>query len=138
MKFSLLAGSVFGLLAVILGALASHKWQATLSDSLYSALQTAVAYQFYHALALIGVGALQLHFSAQPSRVQQPLVQKWLQRSAFALVVGVVLFCGSLYALALTGLGGFGPVTPLGGMSLILGWLCLGIAVYRLQVGVSE
>jgi len=138
MKASLMCGSVFGLTAVILGALASHKWQGVLDASAYSALQTAVAYQFYHALVLVLVGMLQLQVNMSGAAGAQSVAQPWLRASAICFMLGVVLFSGSLYALALTDVRGFGPVTPVGGVSLIAGWLCLAMAAYRLQIGVPK
>ncbi|MCQ4276399.1 MULTISPECIES: DUF423 domain-containing protein [Pseudomonadaceae] len=111
----------FGLTGVALGAFAAHGLKASLSAEYLAIFQTAVLYQLIHALALFGVALLSLH---APGR---------LLRAAGALfAIGVVLFSGSLYLLTLTGIGKLGIVTPLGGTAFLAGWLCLGLAGWRL------
>jgi uncharacterized membrane protein YgdD (TMEM256/DUF423 family) len=83
--------------------------------------QTAVQYHFWHALGLLGIGAL---LGQRPDNGA-------LGVAAWLLVAGMVLFSGSLYALALTGVRGFGAVTPVGGVALLAGWACLGWAAWR-------
>lgn len=106
-----------GLTAVVLGAAASHALRAKLSEPLFNALQTGIQYQFYHTLALLMVALLMFHM---PGR--------WLLISGWLFVAGMILFSGSLYLLALTGQPFFGPITPLGGLCLMAGWLSLAIA----------
>ena len=82
---------------------------------------TAVQYHFWHALGVLAVGlALQLSPEAG-----------WLRTAGWLLTGGIVLFCGSLYLLALTGSKWLGAVTPLGGVAFILGWLALVVAALR-------
>lgn len=120
MNWILTAGAFLAMTGVMLGAFAAHGLKGRLDDSLMSAFQTGVQYQLWHSLALILLVLLYRH---QP----QPMLQ-W---SAISILVGVVLFSGSLYMLALTGMRFFGPVTPLGGLVMIFGWLLLVIASIR-------
>lgn len=122
----LVSGSVYGLLAVMLGAFGAHALRAKLSANLMSSYETAVQYQLVHALALLLVGALAYQMPASRS----------LQVGGWFFIAGVALFSGSLYLLSLTGLrqlGNFniGLVTPMGGICLIIGWLLLCLAFLR-------
>ncbi len=111
-----------GLLAVALGAFGAHALKAKLTAAMLGVWQTAVQYQFYHLLALLLV-ALLLH---------QGWRSVWLVASGWAFVAGLVLFCGSLYLLALGGPRWLGPITPLGGLTFMIGWLCLLVAALKL------
>lgn len=113
--------AVAGMLGVMLGAFGAHALRSRLSADHYTVYQTAVQYHFWHALALLGVGLLM-------SQWPQAAMLRW---SAFAMTLGLVLFCGSLYALALTGIRTFGMVTPLGGATWIVAWALLAWAVLR-------
>lgn len=117
----LIAAAFLGATGVILGAFAAHGLKSRLSENLLSAFETGVTYQFYHTLALLAL-ALWLKQSSST----------WLVVSGYLWLVGVVLFCGSLYALALTGNKWFGPVTPLGGLFFIAGWISLLIGAIKL------
>lgn len=119
----LLFAALSGFCAVGLGAFAAHGLKAKLEPALLSAFQTGVHYQMYHALALIGIGAL-LHMQRNP----------WLIRGAALFVVGTFLFSGSLYLLALGGPRWLGPITPLGGLSFLCGWLCLVAAAWQVKL----
>ena len=110
-------GGLFGATAVVAGAFGAHALRARLDPRLLEAFQTAARYQMYHALALFAVAwAIGCH-------------RKWGTAAGSLLAGGTVLFSGSLYALALTGHRWLGAVTPFGGLALILGWLCLTLAV---------
>jgi len=111
----------FGLAGVALGAFAAHGLKASLSAEYLAIFQTAVQYQLIHALALFGVALLSQH---APGRL--------LQAAGVLFGIGIVLFSGSLYLLTLTGIGKLGIVTPLGGTAFLAGWLCLGLAGWRL------
>jgi len=113
--------SLNGLLAVALGAFGAHGLKGKLSAELFSAFQTAVQYHFYHTLALLVVGLLLLRFPAE----------RWLVGSGACFTLGLLLFCGSLYALALGGPRWLGPVTPLGGLCFMLGWGALFVSLMR-------
>ncbi|NHW02825.1 DUF423 domain-containing protein [Stutzerimonas degradans] len=112
----------FGLTGVALGAFAAHGLRASLSAEYLAIFQTAVLYQLIHALALFGVALLSLQ---APGRL--------LQAAGALFAIGILLFSGSLYLLTLTGIGKLGMVTPLGGTAFLAGWLCLGLAGWRLQ-----
>jgi uncharacterized membrane protein YgdD (TMEM256/DUF423 family) len=119
--------AIFGLLAVSLGAFGAHGLEKITSDPvILHGFQTGVQYQFYHAFALMGVGILFTNFAG-----------RWLNAAAVCFIIGTILFCGSLYALIFLKIQGsaiirfVGPVTPLGGLFFIAGWLCLLIAVMR-------
>ncbi len=107
--------------AVGFGAFGAHALKAVLSDAKLATYQTAVAYHFYHSLALLGLGVARLALGPNP----------WLSASALCFVLGLLCFCGSLYALALGGPRWLGPITPLGGLLFILGWLALAVAATK-------
>jgi len=119
-RWPLLAGAFFALTAVMAGAFGAHALRATLAPRSLEVFQTASTYQMYHALALVMIAGL----SASGLRLNR----KWLTSSAVFITLGVVLFCGSLYGLTLTQLAWLGPVTPLGGLCFMLGWLSLLVA----------
>lgn len=120
-KLFVVIAAAFGALAVALGAFGAHGLKHTLSEAQLGVWQTAVQYQFYHALALLLVAVL-LSFGL-------PLA--WLKVSGWLLVTGVVLFSGSLYVLALGGPKFLGPVTPLGGIAFIIAWVTLFVAAAK-------
>jgi uncharacterized membrane protein YgdD (TMEM256/DUF423 family) len=82
--------------------------------------QTAVQFHFWHALGLLAVGLALPHFD-----------NAWMRTAGWLLAAGIVLFSGSLYALALGAPRALGPVTPLGGLAWILAWLAFAVAVLR-------
>jgi uncharacterized membrane protein YgdD (TMEM256/DUF423 family) len=110
-------GALSGLLAVACGAFGAHALKERLAPDALQVWETAARYQMYHALALIGI-ALLLGRGGNP----------WAVRAGWGFVVGTLLFSGSLYALAWTGIRGLGAVTPLGGVAFIAGWLMLALA----------
>ncbi|WP_339900346.1 DUF423 domain-containing protein [uncultured Gilvimarinus sp.] len=123
-KFIFSVAAAYGFIAVALGAFAAHGLKGKLPPELLGAFQTGVQYQMYHALALLLVGLWSLQ--------QLPTgALAWLTRASGLFIAGTLLFSGSLYALTLTGIGLFGPVTPLGGVCLLLGWLSLFIAALK-------
>lgn len=113
--------AIAGALAVVIGAFAAHGLKGRLDPTVLATLRTAVDYQFYHALALMGVALLMLHWPAN-----NPLVL-----AGVLLVLGIFLFCGSLYGLALLQWQWLGPVTPFGGLCLIAAWASIAVAVIR-------
>lgn len=127
-KIFLCFASVYGALAVILGAFGAHALKVRLEPDALSAWHTAVQYHFYHALALFAVGLL-----------ANTVASRALTISGIAMIMGTALFSGSLYLLATRSLLPFGsmrflgPVTPLGGLTLIIGWVSLACAVFRLK-----
>ncbi len=121
-RFTLVAASLFGASAVMLGAFGAHALRNVLDERALAVWHTAVDYQFWHALTLIAVSLLA---RASGSRA--------LSVAATAFVVGVALFCGSLYALALGAARALGVVTPFGGVAFIVGWLALALHAWRDQ-----
>lgn len=113
-------GALSGGIAVALGAFAAHALKGRLDAQLLVTFETGARYQMYHALALLAAGLLAERF---PSRL--------VAASGVFFLAGTVLFSGSLYALALTGMRGLGAVTPFGGVAFLAGWLCLGLAAGR-------
>ena len=117
---SVVAGAGFALLAVAIGAFAAHGLKSMLSPYALGLVETAARYQMYHALALLLVGALAMSPLAAP---------RWLEVAALAFAIGIAVFCGSLYALALSGIGLWGAVTPVGGIAFMIGWAALIVSV---------
>ena len=121
-KLFLAAGALFGATGVGLGAFGAHALTARLSQSGLDVWDTAVSYQLTHALALLAVGIL----------VREPTPGSTAFGIAgWAFAVGVLLFSGSLYLLALGGPRMLGPITPLGGVAFIVGWLALLVGALR-------
>ena len=110
-----------GFISVAFGAFGAHGLKDRLSDSLMSAFETAVQYQSIHTLAILAGCLLSLHFGKDV----------WFQYASLGFLVGILLFCGSLYGLALGGPKWLGPVTPLGGLSFLVGWALLLVAVTK-------
>ncbi|MBI4429209.1 MAG: DUF423 domain-containing protein [Ignavibacteriales bacterium] len=121
-KTFFLLGSAGGLLAVVLGAFGAHSLKSQISPEMLSAFETGIRYQMYHSLALFVVGyALGIYARRQFA------IAGWL------FVAGIVLFSGSLYALALTNMKWIGPVTPIGGLAFLAGWLVMGYGFWKVQ-----
>ncbi len=113
---ALLGGSAVGF-----GAFGAHALKEQLSERSLEIFETAARYQMYHALALLLVGVLM-------SRSQ--VEETFLTASGWAFIVGVVLFCGSLYALSFSGINWLGAVAPLGGLALMVGWAAIAVAAW--------
>lgn len=118
--FFLAAAAVSGFLAVALGAFGAHALKQTLEESFLKIFHTGVEYQFYHTFALAWVG-LALERADSPG----------LRAAGWAFLIGIVIFSGSLYALALTKVTKLGAITPLGGLSFLVGWVLLFVATMR-------
>lgn len=113
-------GAAYGLTGVLLGAFGAHGLRNRLAPDLMAVWHTAVEYQFYHAFALLAVGVLALHWPQNTRLV-------W---AGWFFALGVLVFSGSLYALALSGVRVLGAITPFGGVALIIGWVMLLFAIY--------
>ncbi|WP_018690823.1 DUF423 domain-containing protein [Algicola sagamiensis] len=120
MKWIAIFTALSGAFSVILGAYAAHGLKKVLSDTMLQTFQTGVLYQFLHTIALLFVVLFWMHEK-----------ENTLFLSAYAFIFGIIAFSGSLYALALTGIKWFGPVTPLGGLGFILGWCLLAYALFK-------
>ncbi len=124
-------GAVLGFIGVALGAFGSHALRAKLSPERLVTFETGVRYQMWHALALFAVVLVDAwrptsgpaFYLAERGTGWPVLAAGWL------FVAGIVLFSGSLYALALTGRRPLGAVTPFGGVCLLLGWALLAFAI---------
>jgi uncharacterized membrane protein YgdD (TMEM256/DUF423 family) len=126
MKFMIQAGGILGALAVALGAFGAHALKGMLETSgRMETFETAVKYQFYHALAMVLVGILMQRAGADAA--------KWLGWSGNAFAIGVIIFSGSLYAICFTGITKFGATAPIGGLLLIAGWILLIMAAGRVN-----
>lgn len=114
-------GGVNAFIAVALGAFGAHALRAQISPARLEIYKTGVQYHFLHALGLLLIGLLAERLT------ESGLIQKvgWL------LTAGIVLFSGSLYALALTGTPLLGAITPLGGLCFLAGWAMLVVAVQQ-------
>jgi len=112
-KFTTAFAAFSAMTSVILGAFAAHGLKGKLSESALAAFQTGVQYQMIHALALLYIGLLMRQQMNNP------------------MVLGTLLFSGSLYGLALTSARWLGPITPLGGMCFIIGWFLLFLFALR-------
>ncbi len=124
MKKLLILAGISGTMAVILGAFGAHALAEHLSDSQLNTYNTASKYHFYHTLAILAVILLQKN-----STTNQHLI-----KAGYAFFIGIILFSGSLYLLAckdMLTLGSWskiiGPVTPIGGLAFILGWIMLAL-----------
>ena len=116
----MLIGSLAGFLGVAAGALGAHGLRNRLSPDMLAVFETAVRYQMYHVFALLITAAV-------IGRVGDA---RLLSIAGWSFITGVVLFSGSLYALALlgtSGMSGLGAVTPIGGLAFLVGWACLAI-----------
>jgi uncharacterized membrane protein YgdD (TMEM256/DUF423 family) len=120
MRLWIVLGAVNAFLSVAAGAFGAHGLKARLAPDLLTIFETGARYHMYHSLGLIAIG---LVAQARPS----PL----LSGAGWAMQAGIVLFSGSLYALALTGVRGLGAITPLGGLGFLAGWALLAVAVWR-------
>ena len=118
-RFCMLSALLLAL-ATVVGALSAHALKPRLAADRYEVLQTAVLYQFLHALGLLGLGLLS-------DRLQMRL----LHAAAWLVFIGVVLFSGSLYLLLLGAPRTLGALTPIGGLSLIVGWCLAALALLR-------
>lgn len=120
-QFALAAGSLYGLIGVLLGAFGAHALAAKLSADMQAIWHTAVQYQFYHALALLAVGVL----------ARQGMVGASVTTATVCFALGTLIFSGSLYVLAFSGIRWLGAITPIGGVLLIVGWAALLWSIVR-------
>ena len=121
-KTFIIVGSLLGALAVASGAFGAHALRGYFSSfpELKATYETAVAYHFYHALALLAV-------AWAVSRWPGGLVV-W---AGYLFIIGMVFFSGSLYLLVLTNTRWLGAITPIGGVAFVVGWVCLALGVWR-------
>ena len=121
-KFWLTSAAIFGFLSVAFGAFGAHSLKNVLDDYGRSIYEKAVHYQMFHTVALFAVGVMQ-YFSKQIS----------FSMAGWGFFIGIILFSGSLYLLATTGLKWFGAITPFGGVAFLFGWFWLAISIIKAQ-----
>ena len=119
-RFLIMAGGILGLLGVVAGAMGVHALRDVLDAKALNTFETGVRFQMYHALALLAVGSLAGRWKTG-----------FVKLSGVLFTAGVVLFSGSLYILAITGIGVFGAIAPLGGLSLMAAWTSLIVGAIR-------
>jgi uncharacterized membrane protein YgdD (TMEM256/DUF423 family) len=113
----LLLGAISALIGVGMGAFGAHGLKAVLSPELLTVYQTGVTYQMWHALGLIGIAFMR-------QQVPQSRLLLW---AGWLMFIGILIFSGSLYLLALLNLKWLGMITPLGGVNFIIAWLLIAI-----------
>ena len=113
-------GSISAFVGVALGAFAAHALKAKWAADVLAVFEVGVRYQMYHAFALIAAG---FAYARWPG----PIVTA----AGWLFLLGTLLFSGSLYALAATGMRAFGAITPFGGLAFLAGWVCLAWSAWR-------
>jgi uncharacterized membrane protein YgdD (TMEM256/DUF423 family) len=113
----LFIGALAGFTGVALGAFGAHALRARLSPDMLGVFETGVRYQMYHALAVIAIGLIMARNGGG-----------LIVTAGWLFTAGIVLFSGSLYLLAFTGVTVLGVITPVGGLAFLLGWACLAVA----------
>ena len=116
----LISGAIFMALGVLLGAFGAHALKTRLTPEMMQIYQIGVEYQFYHAIGLLFTGIIGFQINS-----------KWVSRSAIFLGIGIILFSGSLYLIALSGIKAIGAITPIGGLLFVAGWISLAIGVWK-------
>ncbi|SNX61009.1 Uncharacterized membrane protein YgdD, TMEM256/DUF423 family [Nitrosomonas ureae] len=117
----LIIGILNAFLCIALGAFGAHGLKRMLSADMLSVYHTGVQYHFYHAFGIIVIGLLLLHF---PKSRLMPI-------SGWLMMIGIVLFSFSLYALSITDMRTLGMITPFGGISFLTAWALLAYAIWR-------
>ncbi|MGD9251415.1 MAG: DUF423 domain-containing protein [Desulfobacterales bacterium] len=120
-KFLISSGALSAALSVILGAFAAHALKSRMPPETLTVFQTGVQYQFYHSLGLILIGIV----------VQLTNASALLTNAGWLMLVGIILFSGSLYLISFTGIRSLGLITPVGGTAFIVAWLLLAVGILR-------
>jgi len=116
MKRILIVAALSGALAVMLGAFGAHGLKKVIIPDMLEVFKTGVQYQFYHTFALLAVGLF-----------MQTGKSKALKWAGYLFITGIVLFSGSLYVLAISGIKMLGAITPVGGVAFIAGWIAFAM-----------
>ncbi|MGG0411066.1 DUF423 domain-containing protein [Peribacillus simplex] len=120
MKLFIILGALNGFIAVALGAFGAHGLEGKIPDKYLATWQTAVQYQMFHAVGLLVLGLL-------AGKISSPLIN-W---SGWLMLIGIILFSGSLFVLSVTQIKVLGAITPLGGVSFLVAWVLMIIAAYK-------
>lgn len=121
MKIFVVLGSLSAFLGVGLGAFGAHGLKTKVTPEMLAVWQTGVLYHLVHALGLLLIGIL-CHLMPETATARN---------AGWAILLGTVLFSGSLYLMVLTGIKPLGMITPFGGIAFLVGWLLLGIAAWQ-------
>ncbi|MBL6445985.1 DUF423 domain-containing protein [Fulvivirga sp. 29W222] len=120
-KNILITAGILGAFSVAIGAFGAHGLKPLLIEyGRMETFETAVKYQFYHTLAILGLGILMLKFP-----------NKYFKYAAHSMLAGIIIFSGSLYVLCLSNIAVLGAVTPIGGVMFILGWIFLALGAKK-------
>ena len=119
-KFWFMSTAIFGFLSVALGAFGAHSLRNVLDDYGKSIYEKAVLYQMFHTMALFAVGMMQ-HLNKEIS----------FSLAGWGFFAGIILFSGSLYLLATTGMKWLGAITPIGGVAFPFGWFWLVVSIIK-------
>lgn len=119
-KFMMI-GSINAFLSVALGAFGAHILKAKIDSDMLAVYETGIQYHMMHALGLIAIALL-------ADRLGQP---RLVSAAGWLLLIGIILFSGSLYVLSISGIKVLGAITPFGGVSFLAGWLCVFLAAMK-------
>ena len=122
MKIYIITGSVFAALAILFGAFGSHALKGKLTPEQLEIYDVATRYLMFHALGIFAIGIL--GYQVPGEILTLPLL---------LMVLGILIFSGSLYLISLFGYKKLGMVTPIGGLALIISWLMLAYNIYKLS-----
>jgi len=125
-RTTMISAAIAGFSGVALGAFGAHGLKSVLSANMLAVWHTAVQYHLVHSVALL---VLAVALMTLPPGA----VTTWLQRSAKLMLAGLLLFSGSLYLMAVTGIRPLGMITPIGGVSWLIGWALLLVAASKLK-----
>ena len=120
-KLFFILGSINAATAVTMGAFGAHFLKTKISEDMLSVFQTAVQYHFYHSLGLLTVGLMTIYFKPE----------KYLKIAGWMMLIGIILFSGSLYILSITNTRWLGMITPFGGFAFIISWVYIAISVWK-------
>ena len=120
MKGWIVTGALLAGIAIGLGAFGAHGLKNRITSDYLTVFDTGVKYHIYHAMGLMIIGILAFHFPFEPLHIP-----------CIFLAIGICLFSGSLYVLSITGLKWVGAITPLGGLSFIIGWILTAYYIWR-------
>ena len=119
-RLFIIIGAVSGGIGVAAGAFGAHALRARLEPRLLEVFETGARYQMYHAIAMLAAAWIVTRFPGSLANA-----------SGWLFLAGTLLFSGSLYAMAFTGIRALGAITPIGGVCFIAGWGCLALAAMR-------